>query len=54
MQKDVTITLQKKPKSAVFYDIYGNEHSCEMDGNKVICKNANTHIYDCVVVKITY
>lgn len=53
MQKDITITLQKKPKSAVFYDIYGNEHSCEVGGNKVICKNANTHIYDCVVVKIT-
>ena len=53
-QKNVEIELRKAPKSAVFFDIYGNEHQAEIYENKVICKNANLHIYESIVCKIEY
>lgn len=53
-QKDLTITLTKPAKSAMFYDIYGDEHPAEIDGNAVLCKNAHLHMYEGLVCKIHY
>lgn len=51
---DIEISTQKTAKSAVFYDIYGTEHIAEILDNKVVCKNANIHIYEGIVCKIDY
>ena len=53
-QKDIEIELQKPAKSAMFYDIYGDEHAAEFEQNKVICKNARLHMYEGIVCKIDY
>ncbi|MBQ8606059.1 MAG: hypothetical protein IJ408_04920 [Clostridia bacterium] len=53
-QKDVVIELQKAPKSASYFDIYGNERTAEISGNTIICKGASLHTYECIVCKIEY
>lgn len=53
-QKDVEILLHKPAKSAMFYDIYGEEHPAELADQKVLCKNANIHMYEGLVCKINY
>ncbi len=51
-QKDLCIRLPRPAKSAVFYDICGEEHPAEIEGNCVLCKNANIHLYEGIVCKI--
>lgn len=52
--KDIEIELKSTPESAVFYDIYGNSHTADIEECKVVCKNARIHMYEGIVCEITY
>ena len=52
LQKDVTLTTPRPAKIAEFYDIYGNAHPCTVEGNRILCKDANVRIYESIIVKI--
>lgn len=54
MQKDVVLATQRPAKNAEFYDIYGTAHPCIIEKDRVICKAANTHIYESIIARITY
>ena len=49
----VEVTLPTPPKNAVFYDRYGQEHPAEICGNRVVCRGADLHLYECIVIKLT-